>query len=50
MAASALLILIAAVTDKLLAIVGLLIILYVAIDMVYRGVVEVWPHVSPVVS
>jgi len=33
-----------------IAYVGLLIILYVAIDMVYRGVVEVWPHVSPVVS
>ncbi|ESY46881.1 TerC family protein [Mesorhizobium sp. M1148] len=33
-----------------IAYVGLLIILYVAIDMVYRGVVEVWPHVSLVVS
>jgi YjbE family integral membrane protein len=33
-----------------IAYVGLLIILYVAIDMVYRGVIEVWPHVSPVVS
>jgi len=33
-----------------IAYIGLLIILYVAIDMVYRGVVEVWPHVSPVVS
>jgi YjbE family integral membrane protein len=33
-----------------IAYVGLLIILYVAIDMVYRGVIEVWPHVSPVVG
>jgi YjbE family integral membrane protein len=33
-----------------IAYIGLLIILYVALDMVYRGVVEVWPHVSPVVS
>ncbi|CAN7524277.1 TerC family protein [Mesorhizobium caraganae] len=33
-----------------IAYIGLLIILYVALDMVYRGVVEVWPHVSPAVS
>jgi YjbE family integral membrane protein len=33
-----------------IAYVGLLIILYVALDMVYRGVVEVWPHVSSAVS
>ncbi|MBZ9677628.1 TerC family protein [Mesorhizobium sp. ES1-1] len=33
-----------------IAYIGLLIILYVAIDMVYRGVVEVWPHVSNAVS
>lgn len=29
-----------------IAYVGLLIILYVALDMVYRGFVEVWPHVN----
>ncbi|KQZ99595.1 hypothetical protein ASD64_14795 [Mesorhizobium sp. Root157] len=29
-----------------IAYVGLLIILYVALDMVYRGVLEVWPHLS----
>jgi YjbE family integral membrane protein len=33
-----------------IAYVGLLIILYVALDMVYRGVVEVLPHVSNAVS
>jgi YjbE family integral membrane protein len=33
-----------------IAYIGLLIILYVALDMVYRGVVEVWPHVSNAVS
>jgi YjbE family integral membrane protein len=29
-----------------IAYVGLLIILYVALDMIYRGTVEVWPHLS----
>jgi len=29
-----------------IAYVGLAIILYVAVDMVYRGAVEVWPHVN----
>lgn len=29
-----------------IAYVGLLIILYVALDMVYRGALEVWPHVN----
>jgi YjbE family integral membrane protein len=33
-----------------IAYVGLLIILYVAVDMVYRGVVEVWPHLNNAVS
>lgn len=33
-----------------IAYIGLLIILYVALDMVYRGAVEVWPHVNNVVS
>jgi YjbE family integral membrane protein len=33
-----------------IAYVGLLIILYVAVDMVYRGAVEVWPHVNNAVS
>ncbi|RUY37630.1 TerC family protein [Mesorhizobium sp. M7A.F.Ca.US.001.04.1.1] len=33
-----------------IAYVGLLIILYVALDMVYRGAVEVWPHVNNVVG
>ncbi|RWM08936.1 TerC family protein [Mesorhizobium sp.] len=33
-----------------IAYVGLLIILYVALDMVYRGAMEVWPHVNNVVS
>ncbi|RUZ75606.1 TerC family protein [Mesorhizobium sp. M7A.F.Ca.US.006.01.1.1] len=33
-----------------IAYVGLLIILYVALDMVYRGAVEVWPHVNNAVS
>ena len=33
-----------------IAYIGLLIILYVAVDMVYRGVMEVWPHVSNAVS
>ena len=30
--------------------VGLAIILYVALDMIYRGWVEVWPHVAPAVA
>lgn len=29
-----------------IAYVGLLIILYVALDMIYRGTVEVWPHLD----
>ncbi|TIT20291.1 MAG: TerC family protein, partial [Mesorhizobium sp.] len=29
-----------------IAYIGLLIILYVALDMVYRGALEVWPHVN----
>jgi YjbE family integral membrane protein len=29
-----------------IAYVGLLIILYVALDMIYRGALEVWPHVN----
>jgi YjbE family integral membrane protein len=29
-----------------IAYVGLLIILYVALDMIYRGVLEVWPHLE----
>jgi YjbE family integral membrane protein len=33
-----------------IAYIGLLIILYVAVDMVYRGAMEVWPHVNNVVS
>ena len=30
--------------------VGLLIILYVALDMIYRGWIEIWPHVNNAVS
>ncbi|WP_027036578.1 TerC family protein [Mesorhizobium ciceri] len=33
-----------------IAYVGLLIIFYVALDMVYRGAVEVWPHVNGAVG
>jgi YjbE family integral membrane protein len=33
-----------------IAYVGLAIILYVALHMIYRGAVEVWPHVAPVVA
>ncbi|THK36405.1 TerC family protein [Ensifer sp. MPMI2T] len=33
-----------------IAYVGLAIILYVALDMIYRGSLEVWPHVVPVVA
>ena len=33
-----------------IAYVGLAIILYVALDMIYRGSVEVWPHLAPVVA
>jgi len=29
--------------------VGLLVILYVALDMVYRGTIEVWPHVTALI-
>ncbi|ABR60634.1 YjbE family putative metal transport protein [Sinorhizobium medicae] len=31
-----------------IAYIGLAIILYVALDMIYRGALEVWPHVVPV--
>ncbi|WEX76220.1 TerC family protein [Sinorhizobium numidicum] len=33
-----------------IAYVGLAIILYVSLDMIYRGAVEVWPHVAPVAA
>lgn len=33
-----------------IAYIGLLIILYVALDMIYRGVLEVWPHVNGIVG
>ncbi|WP_421913002.1 TerC family protein [Mesorhizobium sp.] len=33
-----------------IAYIGLLIILYVAVDMIYRGAMEVWPHVNNAVS
>ena len=33
-----------------IAYVGLAIILYVALHMIYRGALEVWPHVAPVVA
>ena len=33
-----------------IAYIGLAIILYVALDMIYRGAVEVWPHLAPVVA
>ena len=33
-----------------IAYIGLLIILYVALDMVYRGAMEVWPHVNDAVT
>jgi YjbE family integral membrane protein len=33
-----------------IAYVGLLIILYVALDMIYRGSLEIWPHVNGMVS
>ncbi|OBQ87519.1 MULTISPECIES: TerC family protein [unclassified Mesorhizobium] len=33
-----------------IAYIGLLIILYVALDMVYRGAMEIWPHVNNAVS
>jgi YjbE family integral membrane protein len=33
-----------------IAYVGLLIIFYVAVDMVYRGTVEVWPHLNNAVG
>ncbi len=31
-----------------IAYIGLAIIFYVALDMIYRGTMEVWPHVVPV--
>lgn len=33
-----------------IAYIGLAIILYVALDMIYRGAVEVWPHLAPAVA
>ncbi|KQV84017.1 TerC family protein [Rhizobium sp. Root1220] len=33
-----------------IAYVGLAIILYVALHMIYRGALEVWPHLAPVVA
>lgn len=33
-----------------IAYVGLLIILYVALDMIYRGALEVWPHINGAVG
>jgi YjbE family integral membrane protein len=33
-----------------IAYIGLLIILYVALDMIYRGALEVWPHVNDAVT
>jgi YjbE family integral membrane protein len=33
-----------------IAYIGLLIILYVALDMIYRGSLEIWPHVYDMVS
>ena len=32
--------------DRWIAYIGLLVILYVSLDMIYRGSIEVWPHVS----
>ncbi|OCP10212.1 MULTISPECIES: TerC family protein [unclassified Ensifer] len=33
-----------------IAYVGLAIILYVSLDMIYRGALEVWPHLAPAVA
>jgi YjbE family integral membrane protein len=33
-----------------IAYVGLLIIVYVAVDMIWRGAAEVWPHIEPTVA
>jgi YjbE family integral membrane protein len=33
-----------------IAYVGLLIILYVALDMIYRGILEVWPHINGAIA
>ncbi|MBN9254643.1 MULTISPECIES: TerC family protein [unclassified Mesorhizobium] len=33
-----------------IAYIGLLIILYVALDMIYRGAMEVWPHVNDAIN
>jgi YjbE family integral membrane protein len=33
-----------------IAYIGLLIILYVALDMIYRGALEVWPHINNAIS
>ena len=33
-----------------IAYIGLLIILYVALDMIYRGWIEIWPHVNTAVN
>ena len=32
-----------------IAYIGLLVILYVSLDMIYRGSIEVWPHVSALI-
>ncbi|MCY1321742.1 hypothetical protein D9M69_71330 [compost metagenome] len=33
-----------------IAYIGLAIILYVSLDMIYRGAIEVWPHLAPAVA
>lgn len=33
-----------------IAYIGLLIILYVALDMIYRGALEIWPHVNGIAA
>jgi YjbE family integral membrane protein len=33
-----------------IAYIGLAIIVYVAVDMIWRGAVEVWPHIEPTVA
>ncbi|WP_077961011.1 TerC family protein [Ensifer adhaerens] len=33
-----------------IAYIGLAIILYVSLDMIYRGALEVWPHLAPAVA
>jgi predicted tellurium resistance membrane protein TerC len=36
--------------NRWIAYVGLAIIVYVALDMIYRGGMEVWPHLSTMMS